>query len=675
MSKDDPSKSDLSLEPNIRKLNSQDKSRFMATAIHEIRTPIQTIIGTLELLAETPLDKEQTEYIRQLKFSSNVLLTLANDVLDMSKLQSGKFEIEVIPADCTKIAEQVVDLICIEAHNRGLEIITDIDYTIPRSILTDPTRLQQVILNLIKNAIKFTEKGFVCLSVKTTEDKKSLLFEIIDTGIGISKEKQEKIFNDYYQVDASTTRKYGGTGLGLAIAKNLIQRMHGKIGVRSGDKIGSVFWFSIPINEISTTKKKNTKQKTNNIKILLVDDHPLALSSLKKKLQYLGYINIDTTSKGERALSMMRSAAKKGDPYSIVFIDMIMPVLDGWRLSAEINSEKEINGASLFLMIPEGQLGGEAKMKMLDWFNGYLYKPIKIDMLDKLLKENENETVDLEIVEDEEEQKSKPTAVEIPISLNCKILVAEDHPINQKLLFTFLERFGATVLLANNGQEAIEIVEKNNDIDLIFMDIQMPVKTGVEATIEIRKKKYKGIIIACTANTDQCDFEEYSNAGMNDTLVKPFKKQEVHDLIEKWMPAIQFTNQSESSESLQNSNNTFSTDVEIWNYSDMLDTIDNDKKLAIQLIHQFIQQTRIFLLKAKQAIYQYNFQSLAKVAHTLKGSSAAISANALSLSAKKIETAAKTNKYEECRKHINEYSTIFSQFLELSNNKIEEWKE
>lgn len=673
MPKDDSTKNDLTPANSKHKLDAQDKNRFMATAIHEIRTPIQTIIGTLELLSETSLDKEQTEYIRQLKFSSNVLLTLANDVLDMSKLQSGKFEIEVIPCDCTKIAEQVVDLICIEAHNRGLEIITDIDYTIPQNILTDPTRLQQIILNLMKNAIKFTEKGFVCLSLKKTTDNKSLLFQVIDTGIGISKEKQEKIFNDYYQVDASTTRKYGGTGLGLAIAKNLIQRMRGEIGVHSGDKEGSVFWFTIPINKTTNYKKIPLNFEHDDVRILLVDDHPLALSSLKNKLEYLKFTNIDTTTTGKQALVMMKEAAKKSKPYSIVFIDMIMPKMDGWRLSAEINTEKEINGTSLFLMVPEGQMGGEAKMKMLDWFNGYVYKPIKIDMLKTLLEENKNEPVDLEVIDADEESTVKHSLPENAIALNCKVLVAEDHPINQKLLYTFLERFGATVFLANNGQEAIEIIQKNNDIDIIFMDIQMPIKTGVEATIEIRNNGYKGIIIACTANTDECDFNEYSNAGMNDTLVKPFKKLEVHDLLAKWMPAIQLTPHPSVIENTQTITDDSSDDL-LWNCPDMLDTIDNDKKLAVQLIQQFIQQTRIFLLKSKEAIYQYNFQSLARVAHTLKGSSAAISANALATSAKKMEVAAKTNKYDDCRKYINEFSALFSQFLELANKKIEEWK-
>ena len=205
------------------------KSRFLASTLHEIRTPIQTIIGTLELLGETNLDKEQLEYVRQIQFSADVLLTLANDVLDLTKLQSGKFKIEHIPFNPSLLPDQVIDLISIEAHNRGLELVTDINYSLPQQIKGDPNRIQQVLLNLIKNAVKFTPSGYIKVLLDYTKDKKSILFEVQDSGIGIPKEKQSQIFSEFYQVDDSTTRKYGGTGLGLSICNKLVTQMKGKI--------------------------------------------------------------------------------------------------------------------------------------------------------------------------------------------------------------------------------------------------------------------------------------------------------------------------------------------------------------------------------------------------------------------------------------------------------------
>ena len=222
------------------------RTQFLATAVHEIRTPVQTIIGTLELLKETNLDKEQTEYLRQLQFSADVLLTLANDVLDFSKIQSGKFEIEHRAFATTKFFEQITDLVCIEATNKKIELISQINYNIPQVVISDPTRIQQIIVNLIKNAVKFTKEGHVKFIVDFDAEKQILLFQVEDTGIGIPKEKQDKIFTEYYQVDKSTTRNYGGTGLGLAICKKLTELLNGTIKVETNSFNGTTFSIEIP---------------------------------------------------------------------------------------------------------------------------------------------------------------------------------------------------------------------------------------------------------------------------------------------------------------------------------------------------------------------------------------------------------------------------------------------
>lgn len=652
---------------------SSERTRFLATTIHEIRTPIQTIIGTLELLSETKLDKEQSEYLRQVKFSADVLLNLANDVLDLSKLQSGKFNIEIIPFNVAQTAEQVMDLICIEAHNRGLEIITDIDYSLPLNIMGDPTRTQQIILNLVKNAVKFTKKGYVQLCVSSTNADSTLLFEIRDSGIGIPGEKQNKIFTDYYQADDSTTREYGGTGLGLSICRSLVKRLGGEIGMKPNPSGGSIFWFTLPLVTASEqSADKHYTAQDADIRILLVDDHILSLESLSKKLKTFGFKHIHAATSGQMALDMMRSGAEKNEPYKLVLIDMIMPGMDGWRLSAEINADHTINNAKLYLMVPEGQMGGDAKMKMLDWFNGYLYKPIKKNMLIEVLDQmRSDEPMDLEIVEaveefvllEEEKEDVKP---EYPFS----VLVAEDHPINQKLLKTFLEQLNVSVFTADNGEEAVKQTVNHPEIQIIFMDIQMPVMTGIEASENIRNNGNEAIIIACTANTDTDDYDRYLKAGMNDILVKPFKKREVEIILNKWSSAVTLI----LPEELDNAKDDAKVSA-FWDSEDLLDTVGSDIFLAEQLINQYIEQTRVFLIKAKEALFQYNFQSLSRVAHSLKGSSASISAAALLLSARDMENAANNSRFDESREQLNEFSALFAKFVAIAGETITEWQE
>ena len=313
--------------------NSEKDSRtvFWANAVHEIRTPVQTIIGTLELLKETNLDKEQTEYLRQLQFSSEVLLSLANDVLDISKIQSGKFEIEFIPFETIKHFEQITNLVCLEAHNKNLEILSQINYDIPQVVISDPTRIQQILVNLIKNAVKFTNEGHVKFIVDFDKEKQNLLFKIEDTGIGIPKEKQEKIFDEYYQVDKSTTRKYGGTGLGLSICKKLTELLNGTISVEINSFNGTTFSLTIPytipseeiLAEFETTFSINHSLLENkNVKILLVDDYKEAINNFKSKLNFLGFTNIETVYSGYSALESLNLAAEKNAPFDIVFIDI-----------------------------------------------------------------------------------------------------------------------------------------------------------------------------------------------------------------------------------------------------------------------------------------------------------------------------------------------------------------
>lgn len=664
--------------------NILESVNFLATLLHEIRTPIQTIIGSSELLNNTELNQEQKEYIRQIQFSADALLSLANNILDYSKVNNKDFTLENAPFDLVDLVESTTDLICIEAFNKGLEIVTDIDIATGELVMGDQTRIQQVLMNIIKNAVKFTPQGYIYVSV--TISNNNLLFKIHDTGIGVPKEAQEKLFKAYYQADASTTRKYGGTGLGLAICKSLITAMNGQIGITSNPEGGSIFYFQLPYNPIpQENKKSNELVIPAKTKILIVDDSIIATNSLVKKLHRIGIKNISTASTAQEALNLMKDNAKKQQPFTSVFIDLLLPKVDGWHLAAEINNDKEINNSKLFLLIPEGQMGSEARMKMLNWFDGYLYKPLKqkklFELISQSIKESFenaiNEQRDPNIVLQERNLAKKQKEENLPeniikaqtenllrqkkeaeIAKGLTVLLVEDHLVNRKLLNTFLQKFGATVIEAENGNIAIEKVKKNPQIDYIFMDIQMPIKNGIDATKEIRQLNYKGIIIACTANSDKNDFEIYKETGMNDVLVKPFKSAKVKDLMEKWNTALLLP----SAKDIFTLQNKTTAKTILWNETDFLDTVSNDFNFAKSLLNDFIIQTESLLSSIPNSIEKKDFEELRRIGHTIDGSSSTISAISLSEHGKELNKAAKSEDIELLKKTHKELTSTLKKF-------------
>lgn len=618
---------------------------FIANAVHEIRTPVQTVIGTLDLLSDTRLNKEQIEYVRQIRYGADVLLALVNDILDFSKLKSHKLLIENIPYNVKTLTENVAHLIGIEAYNKEIEVVTDIDYSnIPDTVSGDPTRIQQILLNLLKNAVKFTNCGYIHLEL--TRQNENLLFQVTDSGIGVSEDKMNSLFKSYYQGDSSFTRKYGGSGLGLAICKLLVKKMNGSIGVKKNPYGGSIFWFTVPlkteISENSLIPASYVPPVPATTKILIVDDSNLVRKSLAHQLNSIGLQNIQTSSNGEEAFLKMQYAEQLGNPFEIVFIDMIMPVVEGWHLASKIKNSPLLEKTKLYMLVPEGQMGREAKMKLLDWFAGYLYKPIRREKLDALLIDTNGEIPSAKMLDVIEENKNLDKKNELIKGI--KILVAEDHPVNREILVQFLKKFGATIFQAENGMQALNLISKNPEIQIIFMDIQMPVLNGTEATRILRQKKYTGIIIACTANNDSSTFEKYKDIGINDILVKPFKREKVLELLDKWNIIIGLSKATEIFTTEQKK--TIAND-ELWDIQDFEDTIGSDWDLGNQIILDYIDQTGEFLISGKKFIETRNFGELHRVSHTLKGSSAAISANKLANIAAKMNQAAIEKKSDE----------------------------
>lgn len=639
---------------------------FIANAVHEIRTPVQTVIGTLDLLSDTRLNKEQIEYVRQIRYGADVLLALVNDILDFSKLKSHKLLIENIPYNVKTLTENVAHLIGIEAYNKEIEVVTDIDYSnIPDTVSGDPTRIQQILLNLLKNAVKFTNCGYIHLEL--TRRNEDLLFQVTDSGIGVSEDKMDSLFKSYYQGDSSFTRKYGGSGLGLAICKLLVKKMNGSIGVKKNPYGGSIFWFTVPlkteISENSLIPASYVPPVPATTKILIVDDSNLVRKSLAHQLNSIGLQNIQTSSNGEDAFLKMQYAEQLGNPFEIVFIDMIMPVVEGWHLASKIKNSPLLEKTKLYMLVPEGQMGREAKMKLLDWFAGYLYKPIRREKLDALLIDTNGEIPSAKMLDVIEENKNLDKKNELIKGI--KILVAEDHPVNREILVQFLKKFGATIFQAENGMQALNLISKNPEIQMIFMDIQMPVLNGTEATRILRQKKYTGIIIACTANNDSSTFEKYKDIGINDILVKPFKREKVLELLDKWNIIIGLSKATEIFTTEQKK--TIAND-ELWDIQDFEDTIGSDWDLGNQIILDYIDQTGEFLISGKKFIETRNFGELHRVSHTLKGSSAAISANKLANIAAKMNQAAIEKKSDEALLKLLEFEESFNLFL-LKTNK------
>lgn len=659
------------MQQNSNNIRDIPNELFLANAVHEIRTPVQTIIGTLDLLSDTQMNTEQTEYVRQIRFGAEVLLALVNDILDFSKIKSHKMLLENVPYDIKDLVENVVHLISIEAFNKKLEIVTDIDYSLPEMIMGDPTRVQQILINLLKNAVKFTNQGYIHTELK--KDGDFLLIKITDSGIGVSKDKENNLFESFDQGDPSISRKYGGTGLGLPICKGLVSKMNGSIGFTPNPYGGSCFWVKIPLSAADDSKKNQyVLPVPATTKILIVDDSILAAKSLENKLKTIGLQNIQISQNGEDAYLKLQYAEQIDNPYDIVFIDKIMPVVEGWHLASNIKNNPKIKKTKLYMLVPEGQVGRDAKMKLLDWFAGYLYKPVRLEKLDQLLIETNGSDSSIKLFEEinsikENSENTTKKQTEMPqIAEGMKILVTDDHPVNRKILVEFLKKFGAAVYEAENGDAAIKMIREHSEIQVVFMDIQMPVLSGIETTKILRKENFSGLIIACTANNDPENFKEYQRIGMNDILVKPFKRKNIENMLDKWSTVINLPSASQ----IASVDSDMMLNNELWNSADFEDTIGNDVDLGKQILLDYIDQTKGFIVTAYDLLDNKDFEELHRVSHTLKGSSAAISANKLVHISTLMSQATKSKNADEFRKNLEDFEEYFDLFI-LATTK---WK-